>query len=407
MSKVDAGASTRLDAFGAFIAVCADERAVPGPLPGPVPGPLNGITVAVKDNIAVAGAPFTAGLPLFADRVAVHDAEIVRRLKESGARVVGVTRTDAGGLGVTTPEVQNPVLPGHVVGGSSGGSAAAVAAGRASVGLGTDTGGSVRIPAACCGLVGFKPTHGILPLDGVWPLAPDFDAVGLMASDVGTIERVAATLFPTRVPRSERPLRLGVDRIRLAACEPLVIAVVERALLRLADAGIAAHDVSLPAREATMAAHGVRVLDAARLLYSRAWQDSSDQFPAAARRALATAESLTDDDISAARALTETIAAQLDAAFQALDAVVTPTLPVLPPSSDTRRVAFGGREVPVVSALVAETCLANLAGVPALSLPCPNPQNAFVSLQLMSPRRDDARLIAIAREIETILSTPN
>jgi aspartyl-tRNA(Asn)/glutamyl-tRNA(Gln) amidotransferase subunit A len=399
MSKVDAPASTRLDAFGAFIATCAGTPAGSGP--------LNGITLAVKDNIAVAGAPFTAGLPLFADRVAAQDAEIVRRLKESGARVVGVTRTDAGGLGVTTPEVKNPVLPGHVVGGSSGGSAAAVAAGLASVGLGTDTGGSVRIPAACCGLVGFKPTHGTLPLDGVWPLAPDFDTVGLMARDVAMIERVATTLFSTPLPRSEGPLRLGLDRPRLAACDPAVVAVIERALRSLADAGIVTHDVSLPAREATMATHGVRVLEAARPFYAQAWRASSNQFPGAARRALAAAENLTDGDFAAARAMTETIAAQLNSAFHAVDAVITPTLPVLPPSSDARRVALCGREVKVLSALLAETCLANLAGVPALSLPCPNPQGAFVSLQLMAPRHGDCRLIAIAREIETILSTPN
>ena len=95
-----------------------------------------------------------------------------RRLRQAGARIVGVTRTDAGGFGVTTPEVENPVAGGRTVGGSSGGSAAAVAAGLADVALGTDTGGSVRIPAACTGLIGFEPTRGRIGNDGVWPLSP-------------------------------------------------------------------------------------------------------------------------------------------------------------------------------------------------------------------------------------------
>ena len=95
-----------------------------------------------------------------------------------------MTRSDAAGFGVVTPDVKNPVWPDRIAGGSSGGSAAAVAAGLADIGLGTDTGGSTRIPAACCGLFGFKPSHGRIPLDGVWPLAPSFDVVGWMTRDL-------------------------------------------------------------------------------------------------------------------------------------------------------------------------------------------------------------------------------
>ncbi len=142
--------SRSVDRFGAFVAFTPDAPAGAGPLAG--------LRVAVKDNIAVAGLPFTAGHPLFSDRTADTDAPAVRQLRDAGARIVGVTYTDAGGFGVTTPVVKNPAAPGRTVGGSSGGSAAAVAAGLADVALGTDTGGSVRIPAACTGLVGFKPT---------------------------------------------------------------------------------------------------------------------------------------------------------------------------------------------------------------------------------------------------------
>jgi hypothetical protein len=131
--------------------------------------------------------PFTAGHPLFADRVSDADASCVQRLRAAGARIVGMTRTDAGGFGVSTPEVENPIAPGRTVGGSSGGSAAAVAAGLADAALGTDTGGSVRIPAACTGLIGLKPTRGRIATDGLWPLAPSLDHVGVIGRDLDTI----------------------------------------------------------------------------------------------------------------------------------------------------------------------------------------------------------------------------
>ena len=183
-----------MDRFGAFVAIAPDAAAGPGP--------LSALRVAVKDNIAVRGLPFTAGHPLFADRIAQEDAWAVRRLREAGARIVGVTRTDAGGFGVTTPEVENPAAPGRTVGGSSGGSAAAVAAGLADVALGTDTGGSVRIPAACTGLIGFKPTRGRISNDGVWPLSPSFDHVGVIGRDLDIVARTrrscSARIRPSR-----------------------------------------------------------------------------------------------------------------------------------------------------------------------------------------------------------------
>src|SRR5690242_1409067 len=148
-------------AFGAFVAYASSKVHA-------ADGPLAGLRVAVKDNIRVDGLPFTAGLPMYRGRVASRDATAVRLIREAGAQIVGVTCTDAAGLGVATPAVTNPASPDHIAGGSSGGAAAAVAAGDADLGLGTDTGGSVRIPAACCRIYGFKPSHGRVSTDGVW-----------------------------------------------------------------------------------------------------------------------------------------------------------------------------------------------------------------------------------------------
>jgi Asp-tRNA(Asn)/Glu-tRNA(Gln) amidotransferase A subunit family amidase len=134
-------------------------------------GPLHGVPVAVKDLVDVAGTVTGAGSPKLAGNLAVRDAEVVTRLRAAGAVVVGKTRTHEFAYGVLTPGTANPWDRGRIAGGSSGGSAAAVAAGMVAAAVGTDTAGSVRIPAACCGVVGFKPTLGRVPIAGVWPLS--------------------------------------------------------------------------------------------------------------------------------------------------------------------------------------------------------------------------------------------
>jgi len=385
-----------MDPFGAFVSFCTESNARDGP--------LRGLTLAVKDNIAIAGEPYGAGLPLYAGRIAERDADIVARLKAAGARVVGVTRSDAAGLSVTTLDVNNPALPGHVVGGSSGGSAAAVAADMAAIGLGTDTGGSVRIPAACCSLIGVKPTHGVWPTAGLWPLATEFDTPGVITRDFSTLDRVAAVLLDNPTEQAPASLRLGVDRQRLASCDPVVAAALNDALSRLTTIGIEVVEVVLPDRDVTARAHGVIVLEQARSLYAQAWRTTPHLFPDPARRALTAAEKLTSDNVRAARDIAVSARAQCLAACETVDAIIMPTLPILPPRCDAHRVMLAGRDVPVVVALVAETCLANVAGVPALSMPCPNPQGAFVSLQLLAPQGHDTRLIAIAHRLALLLS---
>ena len=204
------GQGDAADRFGAFVAIVANAPAGAGP--------LSGLRVAVKDNIAVAGLPFTAGHPLFADRIAATDASAVRRLRERGARIVGVTAPTPE-ASASPPPRSNPAAPGCTVGGSSGGSAAAVAAGLADVALGTDTGGSVRIPAACTGLIGFKPTRGQIATDGVWPLSPSLDHIGIIGRDLDIVAQTAECLLtpsPAAPPVSQRPLRLG----SIAGCWP-------------------------------------------------------------------------------------------------------------------------------------------------------------------------------------------
>jgi aspartyl-tRNA(Asn)/glutamyl-tRNA(Gln) amidotransferase subunit A len=198
----------------AFITVCADEamdRARTNPK-----GPLAGVPLAVKDNFDTAGIRTTCGSSILADNVPTRTAPAVARLEAAGAIVVGKTNMHEFAFGATSQNphwgtVANPRLPGRVAGGSSGGTAAALADHQATIGLGTDTGGSIRIPASCCGVVGFKPAFGALPVRGVFPLAPSFDTVGPMARTVADVALVESVLTGKPIPQPRAAgLRIGV-----------------------------------------------------------------------------------------------------------------------------------------------------------------------------------------------------
>jgi aspartyl-tRNA(Asn)/glutamyl-tRNA(Gln) amidotransferase subunit A len=215
--EVVEAALARIDAHRdghAFITVCADEatdRARTNPK-----GPLAGVPLAVKDIFDTAGIRTTYGSEIFADHVPRRTAPAVSRLEAAGAIVVGKANMHEFAWGVTSQNphwgtVANPILPGRVAGGSSGGTAAVLADHQAVIGLGTDTGGSIRIPSSCCGVVGFKPAFGAVPVRGVFPLAPSFDTVGPMARTVADVVLVESVL--TGLPRPKpgaAGLRVGV-----------------------------------------------------------------------------------------------------------------------------------------------------------------------------------------------------
>lgn len=385
--------SEAADSFDAFVSRFDDPQGDSGS--------LSGLRLAVKDNISVEGEPFTAGLPLFLDRRAERDAPCVSRLRSAGARFVGMTRTDAAGFGVVTPEVSNPVWPGHIAGGSSGGSAAAVAAGLADIGLGTDTGGSTRIPAACCGIFGFKPSQGRISLEGIWPLAHSFDTVGWMARDLATLGRAANVLLNFSTPQklAARQLRLGIDPQCLERSADEVRRAIDALQERLTQSGARLHAATLPPLSAVSHAHSVTVLTEAKAVYP-GWPDYVDRLPATARRSLVAAQAFGERDIAIAQAEMEAIGKAFEASCANFDAILTPTLPVEPPLVGQNRLTLRGRVEPIVSVLVSETCLANITGAPALSMPLPDTR---VSLQLLAPRGDDARVFAIARALDSVI----
>ncbi|MBI5105551.1 MAG: amidase, partial [Solirubrobacterales bacterium] len=293
--------------------------------PGDRPGPL----LAVKDLFDTAGVRTTYGSVVFREHVPDASAEAVLRLERAGYVPVGKANLHEFAWGITSENphygpVPNPLREGRVAGGSSGGNAAAIAAGLADAGLGTDSGGSIRIPAACCGITGFKPTHGLVPLDGCFPLAPSFDHAGPMARDVAGCAAMMPALAPGFAPAALDDLgdlRVGVAWTDRA--EPLVRERVEAAA---ALAG--ARPVELPVPEDVYAVFLREAADVHRTLFAEHRTLYGYNVAYKIERAL----EVQDAAVAAARAALERYREQVAAVFEDVDLVVTPTIPwVAPP----------------------------------------------------------------------------
>lgn len=370
-------------------------------------GPLACLRFAVKDNIAVKDQVFTAGHPLFADRRASESAPAFASVLAAGATFVGMAQTDAGGFGASTPQTKNPAAPGRIVGGSSGGSAAAVAAGHCDFALGTDTGGSVRIPAACTGLYGYKPTFGRVSNDGVFPLTPQLDHVGIIAANLGILECSAAALLGSdpQIETVTDGLRIAVELDRAKLFDPAISDELDRAADALAAAG---HDVlrlPVPGRENIAGAHGVIVLSEAAAIYADLSEDQRGALGKAAANALRHAQNLRTEEITAAWEWARAADGRLQKCLENHDVLISPTLPIAPPAVEARRIQLGGEDRPVVVGMTLLTCLANLTGNPVVGIP--NPLSAALpktGLQLLGPVQGDETLFGIAARIEADLT---
>jgi amidase len=356
----------------------------------------SGVRLAVKDLIDMQGVPTTAGCKAVADRAspALEDAACLAGARAAGARIVGRANLHELALGVTgvNPWFGTPVNPldaHRVPGGSSSGSAVAVATGEADVAFGSDTGGSVRIPSACCGTAGLKTTWGRVPLAGVWPLSPSFDTVGPMARDVDGLVLGMQLLEPGFELGRLGAVRVG--RLRLEA-HPDIDAAVDRAL-RAVEWDI--DDVALPLWSAATRAAGL-------MLVSEAWQ--TDHELVARHRdgvgddvvaRLRLGEGVDERALASARAVKQRWRQELDELFAQVDLVATPTLSIFPPRLDQ------GEDL-----LMARCTLpVNLAGAPALVLPVPTSQVFPGSLQLIAPDRGEAALLAAGRALESAIAT--
>jgi len=355
-----------------------------------------GVRLAVKDLIDMAGEITTAGCRAVADHAqpADRDAQCLAGARLAGARIVGRTNLHELALGVTgvnpwygTPV--NPLDPALVPGGSSSGSAVAVATGEADVAYGSDTGGSVRIPAACCGVAGLKTSFGRIPLGGVWPLAPSFDTVGPLARDVQGLVTGMELLEPGFVVAPAAEVRVG--RLRVLA-DPLVDDAIDRAL----------RTVEWPCSDVSAAQWDAVTMDAGILLVAQAWRtdqrlvaEHPEGIGSDVRARLESGSLAPPDAVDAAWTRRSEWVGTLESMFEEVDMVVTPTLTIFPPHLDD------GGEL-----LVARCTLpVNLAGVPAVALPVPTDGGLPASIQLIGPMGSEERLLASARVLETAIAS--
>jgi amidase len=365
-------------------------------IPADAAGSDAGPRLAVKDCIDVAGLPTTAGCPVVAEmaELAHTDAAVVASAREGGARVVGKTGLtelcwSASGINHWAGTPVNPRDPRRLPGGSSSGSAVAVATGEADVALGTDTGGSVRVPAACCGVVGLKTTYGRVPAKGVYPLAPSLDTVGPMGADVAAVELGMRLLEPAfLVPGSPGPLVAG--RVNVPAvfgeADPAIEAAVDRAL---DAAGVAVTRVPGWDAEAAVSAVGV-IIDAEGFRTNAYLMPYLGQLSPDVRRNIERGARLSRADRLAAERTKAAVRAAFEALLADFPVLVLPTLLREPP-------LVGEHGFP----LTALTAPVNLAGLPALALPVPAPGGMIASMQVIGATEE--RVLAFGRVIEAAL----
>jgi aspartyl-tRNA(Asn)/glutamyl-tRNA(Gln) amidotransferase subunit A len=370
---------------GVFLALPAEEP--------------DGVALAVKDLFDTAGLVTTYGSPLFAEHIPTRTAPAVATLEEAGYGIVGKTNLHEFAYGTTSENphfgvVPNPLADGRVAGGSSGGNAAALALGAADVALGTDSGGSIRIPAACCGVVGFKPTYALVSLDGCFPLAPSYDHAGPMARDAETCERALTVLVP------------GFEREELGSLEELEIGIawtedaaprVRAQVLATAELFPRRRLLELPKPDGTGALFMREVADVHRELYAENAELYGEDLRIKIERCLR----VTDGEAESAARRREEYRERILDALADIDLLVTPTLPVVAP-----RIGEGGTgDLEVRETLISRTYPFNLLGWPALALPCgPAEEGLPASVQLVGRTGRDALVLAAGRLLEAALS---
>lgn len=385
-------------------------------------GPLHGIPISLKDNYYTRGIRTTAGSKILSDFVPETDSHVAARLARAGAILLGKTNLHEFAYGITgeNPHFgssRNPWATDRITGGSSGGSAVAVATGMGFASMGTDTGGSIRIPSALCGIVGLKPTFGLVDLSGVVPLAISFDHAGPIArsvTDVCIVLESVAGKYPRGAARPDhRKLRESLPaRFRLGWPKDFFFDRLDDEVRRLVEAtakvfqqlGAEIQEVSLP-----RLGNSVDQATSAVVAEASHYHESQGYFPSRAaeygedvRGHLEWGHKLLAVDYLCALRAKRDVAEDFAAAFEHVDAVIAPTSPITAPLIGESEVHVAGqRETAVRAELLRLTRPANITGHPAISIPCGfTPQGLPVGLQLIGPPWSEGRLLAVALAYE-------
>ena len=393
----------------AFITVDAERALQTARMADSTPsnGPLHGVPIAVKDNIATQNLRTTGGSRVLADFVPDHDAPVVTSLRQAGAVILGKTNLHEFAYGGTSSNVEfgavrNPWNLEHVPGGSSGGSAAAVAAGLCAAALGTDTAGSVRLPAAQCGVVGLKPTYGRVSINGVMPLAWSLDHVGPITRSVEDAALVFRALAGADIPQPRtgtlNGLRLGVPRrYFFDGLHEDVELAIEEALSVLADQGALLEDVNWPDVHLSNSATWTIIMAEAGAYHRQWFRTRSQDYSAETRENLQLAEFLPAADYVQAQRVRTVLQGQAEHLLSTIDALITPALAITAPRLGQTTGTVGGKVKEINPVFIRLADPFNLTGMPAISVPCGfGSEGLPIGLQIAAAPHAEAAVLRIA-----------
>ena len=370
--------------------------------------PLQGIPICLKDLIETAGIATTASSRVLAEYVPTVDAPVWRRLRAAGAVLVGKSHTHEFAYGSVTPTTSNPWNPERIPGGSSGGSAAAVAAGFCLGAVGTDTAGSIRIPSGLCGVVGLKPTYGLVSVDGVIPLSWSLDHVGPMArssTDVGLLLGAMADSDPlARDEPDAASLRIGVIT-NTGPMTPGVAEGFEAATTALADSGMKLDEVTVDDWETAVDVDFTILGVEASVYHEENLKKSPELFTDGVRDRLEWG--LTIDGASYVKAMraAQRFRATLDVLLSERDILICPGMPCPAPRWPARSISIEGQEQNTDRVLCRNTAIFNLTGLPALALPSGFEDGLPVGIQAIGARWQEGKVIQIGQRLQDLLAS--
>lgn len=391
---------------------------------GQLRGPLHGIPVAVKANIDVEGLVISGCSDPFQDRIAMTDATCVQRLKNAGAVIVGITNMHelayggTGGVSFHGP-ARNPRNPEHIAGGSSSGSAVSVASGMVPLALGTDTGGSVRIPAAACGIVGFKPSYNKINKTGVLPLSWTLDHVGTLANNVLDAGVSAAVLFDNMAesaalleklttrpsPDTALSCTIGVCHVPDMGVDTSVRQVTTDALSILKDHGASATDFDVQYSQETHVSWLNIMYAEATSYYVKNNLCDYHKFSPSIKVQLEAGKSISAVSYLDAQRFRGFFRDYFAGLFEKYDVICLPTLPVVAPRIGQDTVSVDDKTITTQDAMTFTNQLANMLGCPAISIPVGNSSDGLpIGLSLLMPHGRDFELLELAEKFELILS---